>query len=102
MYAKALATNDLFQHFFGHYAQSKDVDATFEAGREEMARRVQARMRESDSRECRNCHSFEAMDLEAQPSMAKRRHTAAMKDGKTCIDCHQGLTQHLPEGMAEK
>lgn len=101
MYAKALATNDLFQHYFGHYA-GKDPDTTFEAGREEMAKHVQARMKESDSRECRNCHSFEAMDLDAQPGMAKRKHSAAMENGKTCVDCHQGITHHLPEGMAEK
>jgi nitrate/TMAO reductase-like tetraheme cytochrome c subunit len=91
MYAKAVATNDLFEHFFGHYATAKDVNAVFEAERLDLAKRVWARMEEDNSRECRNCHSFEAMALADQRGGAKVSHELAMQKNMTCIDCHKGV-----------
>ena len=41
-----------------------DTKEKFEAKRMEMAKREWARMKESDSIGCRNCHSFESMDIE--------------------------------------
>ncbi|MDD5058146.1 MAG: NapC/NirT family cytochrome c [Sideroxydans sp.] len=70
----------------------------FEAKRMEMAKREWARMKESDSIGCRNCHSFEGMDIESQGKSAKNQHAdAAMaSSGKTCIDCHKGIAHKLP------
>ncbi len=75
-----------------------DTKEKFEAKRMEMAKREWARMKESDSIGCRNCHSFESMDLEAQDKGAKSKHSqAVMTDsGKTCIDCHKGIAHKLP------
>lgn len=72
----------------------------FEAHRAEMAERVWAEMRANDSRECRNCHALETMDLEQQERSARRKHTLERKleKGETCIDCHQGVAHKLPEG----
>ena len=41
-----------------------DTKEKFEAHRLEMAKNEWARMKASDSRECRNCHSFDGMDGE--------------------------------------
>lgn len=72
----------------------------FEAHRAVMAEKVWASMRKSDSRECRNCHEMDHMDLENQDRSAMKKHKRVL-DGdldKTCIDCHQGLAHKLPEG----
>ena len=77
-----------------------DTPEKFEAHRAEMAERVWAVMRSNDSRECRNCHQLETMNLELQDRRAQRRHTVEWRDekGETCIDCHQGVAHKLPEG----
>src|SRR6266702_6005790 len=41
-----------------------DTPETFEAHRAELAKRVWTTMQETDSRECRNCHSFDGMNPE--------------------------------------
>lgn len=95
MYAKVLATKDLFEHLFGHMSRAANTEEQFEKDRLELAQDVWARMKATDSRECRNCHSWEAMLTDAQPLRAKTSHQTAQTDGKTCIDCHKGLT-HKP------
>ena len=57
-------------------------------------------MKSTDSRECRNCHSFEYMDLEVQEASARKKHTVDFirHSGKTCIDSHKGIAHHLPKG----
>ena len=76
-----------------------DTPEKFEAKRAELAGHEWERMRASGSRECRNCHSFEAMDLTKQEKLAQRRHNEEelKQSGKTCIDCHQGIAHHLPK-----
>lgn len=72
----------------------------FEAHRLELAERVWAAMKSTDSRECRNCHAFDYMDLEKQDRSAQKKHTVEFirESGKTCIDCHKGIAHELPEG----
>ena len=76
-----------------------DTPEKFEAKRAELAADEWARMRAAGSRECRNCHSFEAMDLSKQEKLAQRRHNEdeLNASGKTCVDCHQGIAHHLPK-----
>jgi nitrate/TMAO reductase-like tetraheme cytochrome c subunit len=69
----------------------------FEAHRAEMAETVWAYMKKSDSRECRFCHDRIAMDPEKQGKMAQRQHAKAATEGKTCIECHQGIAHNLPK-----
>jgi cytochrome c-type protein NapC len=62
-----------------------------------MAERVWESMRATNSRECRNCHDFNSMDLSEQDRYARKRHERALAKGETCIDCHDGIAHELPE-----
>ena len=92
---KIKATNELFHKMLG----TINTKEKFEANRLAMAQRVWEDMRATNSRECRNCHSLETMNLEIQDRQAQRRHTLEWfeKKGETCIDCHEGIAHELPE-----
>jgi cytochrome c-type protein NapC len=94
MVRKIQATfNELPKHVVGYL----DTKEKFEAKRRDMAESVWASMRASDSRECRNCHTLDHMDLESQDKAARRKHAATLeKRDKTCIDCHEGIAHTLP------
>ena len=74
----------------------------FEAKRLELATHEWARMKASDSRECRNCHSFSAMDIEKQKARASKMHKRGQEDKKTCIACHKGIAHRNPKTMPEE
>lgn len=74
-----------------------DTPEKFEARRPYLANRVWNTMKRTDSRECRNCHEFNSMDLDGQARFAARIHRDGMNAGKTCIDCHKGIAHQLPE-----
>ena len=69
----------------------------YEAHRATMAMREWARMEKNDSKECRNCHSFEAMAFHEQSQKASKEMQVAMEKGDTCISCHKGITHKLPD-----
>jgi cytochrome c-type protein NapC len=69
----------------------------FESHRMELATNVWASMKASDSRECRNCHDFDAMSGVIQKQTVYNKHMKAKADGGTCIDCHKGIAHHLPK-----
>ncbi len=73
----------------------------FEANRLRLAEHEWARMKASDSRECRNCHSFDGMDVEKQKLRGAKMHKIAQDDKQTCIDCHKGIAHQKPKGMKE-
>jgi cytochrome c-type protein NapC len=73
-----------------------DTREKFEEHRMEMATREWDRMKRTDSRECRNCHSFDAMRKSVDKLPIYERHTKAKDAGKTCIDCHKGIAHLLP------
>ncbi len=75
---------------------SIDTPEKFEAKRPTLASKVWETMKTTDSRECRNCHNFNAMELSRQGLFAQKKHQLAQKEGKTCIDCHKGISHHLP------
>ena len=79
-----------------------DTPEKFKQHRLQMAQRVWKTMKSNDSRECRNCHDFEAMELSEQRDVASERHQQAAKEGKTCIDCHKGIAHTLPEEFLEE
>jgi cytochrome c-type protein NapC len=74
-----------------------DTKEKFEAKRMELATHEWARMKASNSQECRNCHNFDAMSATKQKVSAYNRHMEAKAAGKTCIDCHKGIAHHLPK-----
>ena len=88
---KVKASNELFHKIAG----TVDTKEKFEAHRLELAKRVWAAMKTTDSRECRNCHSMSAMDLEKQKPRARAQHLDSKQTGETCIDCHKGIA-HKP------
>ncbi len=106
MVAKVMAAKDVYHELLG----TLNTKEKYEKHRWDMARRVWAKMRATDSRECRSCHSWDAMkygvrdeddDVRPQGKRARKRHQRAQKQGKTCIDCHQGIAHEEPEEPEE-
>ncbi len=91
--AKVIASKDVFHEIIG----TIDTPEKYEAHRWEMANRVWAKMKATDSRECRNCHDFNNMDLSSQSRMARKKHARAPMNGDTCIDCHKGIAHMEPD-----
>lgn len=108
---KIQATNELYHHFMG----TVDTPEKFESKRFELASHVWKTMKETDSRECRNCHGYDYMDFDKQEDRAidqheimedaiadaeeleaDGKHEEALKAGLTCIDCHKGIAHSLP------
>ena len=96
MVRKIQASNELFHKALG----SIDTPEKFEAKRLELAKHVWTAMKNTDSRECRNCHDFESMDYTQQQRRAMDQHVKGFDKGETCIDCHKGIAHSLP-GMYE-
>ncbi len=96
---KIQATQELYGHFITGVI---DTPEKFEEHRLYLAGRVWKAMKKTDSRECRNCHKFEFMDFTQQENRAADNHQRALDEGKTCIDCHQGVAHKLPEGYLER
>lgn len=88
---KVMATNELFHSIIG----SIDTREKFEAKRLQLAEYVWKQMRETDSRECRNCHDINVMLLKKQKRRARITHKRARKEGRTCIDCHIGIAHKI-------
>ncbi len=83
---------------WGHFTGVIDTKEKFEAERPKLAQHVWARMKKTDSLECRNCHHAERMNSELQSDKAKARHAKGKAEGKTCIDCHFGIAHKEPSG----
>ncbi|WP_316858900.1 NapC/NirT family cytochrome c [uncultured Cohaesibacter sp.] len=93
MVTKAIALKDVWYKMTGKLATPE----LYEKHRADLAKVVWAKMEATDSRECRNCHSFEAMDFHAQrPESAKQMQIAA-ENGETCISCHKGIAHKMPD-----
>ena len=90
------------QELYGKIMGTISTPEKFEAKRLELATHEWARMKASDSRECRNCHSFSAMDIEKQKARASKMHKLGQEDKKTCIDCHKGIAHRKPKNMPEE
>lgn len=95
---KIQASNEIWHKILG----TIDTPEKFEAKRAELASHVWATMKANDSRECRNCHSFDAMDFEHQDRRAREKMEPValgtdLSQGSTCIDCHKGIAHKLPK-----
>jgi cytochrome c-type protein NapC len=73
---------------------SIDTPEKFDAKRLQLARNVWKAMKETDSRECRNCHDFDSMNPEKQKKRSRKQHINGMEAGNTCIDCHKGIAHN--------
>jgi nitrate/TMAO reductase-like tetraheme cytochrome c subunit len=97
VWTKAVVSLDIIPEMMGKL----DTQEKYDAHRAEMAESVWRQFRANDSKFCRSCHSFDAMDLENQERRTARRHSGAMENGETCIDCHYGIV-HVPPENAEE
>lgn len=91
---KIKASNEIYHKLLG----SIDTREKFEEKRLQLAQNEWNRMKETDSRECRNCHNFDSMDFDKQESRSADRHDEAIENNWTCIDCHKGIAHDLPAG----
>lgn len=89
---KIKASNELYHKALG----TIDTPEKFEAKRLKLARNVWKTMKETDSRECRNCHDFDSMDYTEQGRRGMKQHQQGLEAGMTCIDCHKGIAHSLP------
>ena len=97
MIRKAQASMEVW----GKITGTIDTKEKFEAKRMQLASHEWARMKASGSRECRNCHNFEAMSADLQKQTPYRKHMKAKQEGKTCVDCHKGIAHQLPKEYEE-
>lgn len=97
MVRKVRASNELYHTLLG----TIDTPEKFEARRKVLAERVWASMKETDSRECRSCHSATHMALNSQSVQARKKHDSERmaSRGETCIDCHKGIAHQLPKDI---
>ncbi len=84
---KIKASNEIYHKLVG----TVDTPEKFDNNRLLMAKRVWNTMKETDSRECRNCHNLESMNPKFQKPRARKQHLNAFETGQTCIDCHKGI-----------
>jgi len=89
---KIKASNEVYHKIMG----TIDTPEKFEAKRLEMAEHVWAEMTANNSRECRNCHDYDAMHYEKQQRRSAEKMQQAAKDGKTCIECHKFVAHKKP------
>lgn len=92
MIRKIQASNEVWHHLLG----TIDTPEKFDAKRLKLAQNEWARMKRTDSRECRNCHNFEYFDYSVQGRRSNEAHQTGLAEGKTCIDCHKGIAHSLP------
>ena len=96
VWTKAVVSLDIIPELMGEL----DTAEKYEAHRAEMAEDVWREFKANDSKFCRSCHSFDAMNAEKQERRTARQHARAVEDGETCIDCHYGIVHRLPENAA--
>jgi len=94
---KIQASNEVFHWMMG----SVNTPEKFDAKRLTLAGNVWRQMKSTDSRECRNCHSFEGMNPAKQQPRAQQPHSKATERKQTCIDCHKGIAHQKPKGMKD-
>ncbi|MEO1920036.1 MAG: NapC/NirT family cytochrome c [Paracoccaceae bacterium] len=91
-YTQIQASGEVWGMFIGKI----DTIEEFEEHRWEMANNVWRTMGATDSRECRNCHSFEATNFALQGRRASEKMQEGHERGETCITCHKGIAHKMP------
>ena len=99
LWAKAY---DGARHIWGEMIGVINTQEKYNARRAYLAELVWGRLKATDSRECRNCHSAEHFVLSGQDERAARAHQRGPEEGKTCIDCHKGIAHKTPDEVAEE
>lgn len=95
---KIKATSELFHKMRG----TIDTPEKFEDKRLTLAKNVWRAMKKTDSRECRNCHTWDAMSNDLQKRRAKKKHEEAREEEMTCIDCHKGIAHRAVHELLDE
>lgn len=90
---KIKASNEVFHWLVG----TIDTPEKFNTHRLELARNVWTEMKDNGSRECKNCHAFDAMHWEKQGDRAQKTMKLAQEKEFACIECHKGIAHKLPD-----
>ena len=98
MVTKIKATSDLYHEIMGTISTREKYEEKHHA----MSQGVWAKMKASDSRECRNCHDFSYMAADSQKPGAAKEHARAQEEGMTCIDCHMGIAHKLSDDFMDE
>ena len=89
---------DALRHVYGHLLGTLETAEKYEDARLRMAERVWDDMKAHDSRECRSCHTQEAIVFEEFKNHSDAKRMAeGLEEGGTCIDCHKGLVHTMPD-----
>ncbi len=89
---------DALRHVYGHLLGTLETAEKYEDARLRMAERVWNDMEAHDSRECRSCHTEEAIVFEEFKNHSDAKIMAeGLEEGGTCIDCHKGLVHTMPD-----
>ncbi len=90
-------------HAFQKHKDGKKTSKAVKKARLDMAMDEWKRMGKNESKECKSCHSPMAMDLAKQEPRSVARHEESFDAGESsCIDCHKGISHHLPAGWKAK
>lgn len=89
---KIKASTELYHAMLG----TIDTPEKFEAHRLEMAERVWAEMTANNARECRNCHSYDAMAFHLQSQRGREKMEESKLRNTPCIECHKGVAHKRP------
>ncbi len=90
------------RHMIAEILGTIDTQEKYEARRVLMAEYVWRNMKKNDSRECRNCHDPQFMELASQNQRAARAHQQGSQQGQTCINCHKGIAHKTPDEVVNE
>ena len=94
--ARSRRPNELWHKIIG----TIDTPEKFQAQRASLAKDVWKTMKETDSRECRNCHSYAAMDFDAPEERRRRQADEEGPGGRP--DLHRLPQGHRPQAAGHE
>ncbi len=73
------------------------TEEKFKKERSRLAEHVWAEYKQTNSANCRTCHTFTPAVIAKQQEFLQPMHKQAMAGEATCIDCHKGIAHKAPE-----
>ncbi len=92
---KVQASKEVYAHFRNELGTSEK----FQNERLRLAQNEWERFTANSSKECKNCHNYESMNLDNLKPAGRVQMMQAAARNQSCIDCHKGIAHKLPEEM---
>jgi len=73
------------------------TEEKFKKERLRLAKSVWAEYKETNSANCRTCHTFTAEIIAKQKAFVQPMHRQVLANEATCIDCHKGVAHAAPD-----